>query len=504
MADPSTQGTTATGTHGRTLVFSRDMDPVDYLLLRGEHDPRGRSAMLSLALLDVVPDFERLRLTFERASRVVLRLRQRVVVPALPLGSPKWIVDPDFDLSYHLRRVRVPEPGTLRQVLDFAQPIHTAPFDMARPLWEAYLVEGITGAEAQAALVLKMNHAVTDGVGGIEMANQVYDAVRDVDRGPLPPLPVPEDVSSTDLVREAVRHAPLKVAGGAVSRVGRAAGLAARVARRPAPAARDVAKLLGSAQRVFGGPPAPPSPLMRRRGLGRHLDWLEFPLDRIRQAGKAAGGSVNDAYIAAICGGLRRYHEELGVPVDALPFAMPVNTRSDDDPAAGNRFAGAMIAAPVGEVDPARRIARVREEVLTAVGEPAMNALTAIAPLFARVPTPMMSALGSMVSNVDVQASNIPGFPEAPYLAGAKIVKTLPFGPLPGVAIMVVMVSEGGMCYVGVNYDTASVTQGDLFAQCLREGFEEVFALEAEAPKPRASRRRTPAAGARAAEVTTS
>src|SRR5438552_3347077 len=82
--------------HGRTLDFPRDMDPVDYLLMRGEHVPRGRSAMLSAALLDVVPDFERLGLAFERASRVVLRLRQRVVVPALPLGSPKWIVDPDF------------------------------------------------------------------------------------------------------------------------------------------------------------------------------------------------------------------------------------------------------------------------------------------------------------------------------------------------------------------------------------------------------------------------
>src|SRR5947209_4657213 len=186
MANPSTQDAKATGTHGRTLDFPRDMDPVDYLLMRGEHDPRGRSAMLSAALLDVVPDFDRLGLAFERASRVVLRLRQRVVVPALPLGSPKWIVDPDFDLSYHLRRIRLPEPGTIRQVLDFAQPLHTAPLDMARPLWEAYLVEGITEGDVRAALVLKMNHAVTDGVGGIEMANQIYDAERDVERGPLP------------------------------------------------------------------------------------------------------------------------------------------------------------------------------------------------------------------------------------------------------------------------------------------------------------------------------
>ncbi|MBV8951576.1 MAG: wax ester/triacylglycerol synthase family O-acyltransferase [Actinobacteria bacterium] len=492
MTDRADRAATATGAHERTLAFSREMDPVDYLMLRGEHEPRGRSGMLSVSLLDVVPDFERLRLAYDRASRVVLRMRQRVVVPALPLASPQWIVDPDFDLSYHFRRVRLPEPGTMRQLLDFAAPIHAAPFDLARPLWEAYLVEGLDEEGAQAALVLKMNHAITDGVGGMEMANQFYDSARDFERGPLPPVPVPEDVTPTDLVREAVRRAPVVLIGGAIARSRRGAALAGRALRRPAPAIRDLSKLLGSAQRVFGGPPTEPSPLLRRRGLGRHLDWLEFPLDRLRRAGKAAGGSVNDAYIAGICGGLRRYHEAYGLPIDALPLAMPVNTRNDDDPAGGNRFAGAMIAAPVGEANPARRVARVRELVLTAVDEPAMNALSVIAPVFARVPAPMLSALGSMVSNVDVQASNIPGFPEAPYIAGAKIVKTVPFGPLPGVAIMIVMVSEGGMCYVGVNYDTAAVTDGDLFARCLKEGFDEVFALESERA-PRASRRRTPA-----------
>jgi diacylglycerol O-acyltransferase / wax synthase len=491
VANATERGAKATGTQEQTLAFSRDMDPVDYLLFRGEQEPRSRSGMLSISLLDVVPDFERLRMTYERASRVVLRLRQRVVVPALPIGAPQWIVDPDFDLSFHVRRTRLPEPGTIRQLLDFAQPIHAAPFDAARPLWEAYLVEGLCEGGARAALVLKINHAITDGVGGIELAHQIYDAQRDADRGPLPPLPVPEDVSPTDLVRSALRNTPIALVGGAVNRARWGGAIASRAVRRPDRALRDVAKLLGSAQRVFGGPPAPPSPLLRRRSLGRRYDWLEVPLDRFRRAGKAAAGSLNDAYIAAVCGALRRYHEALGVSVEALPLAMPVNLRTDDDPAGGNRFAGARFAAPVGEPDPARRIARVREQVLTSVDEPAMTALSAVAPVFARLPGPMLNALASLASSTDVQASNIPGFPEAPYIAGARIVKTLPFGPVPGVAMMIVMVSEGGMCYVGVHYDTASVTDGDLFARCLREGFDEVLALATEPQRPRATRRRS-------------
>jgi hypothetical protein len=266
--------------------------------------------------------------------------------------------------------------------------------------------------------------------------------------------------------------------------------LSGRAVRRPSQAVSDVGKMLGSAQRVLGAPPAPPSPLLKRRGLGRRFESVEFPLARFRAAAKAAGGSVNDAYISAICGTMRLYHEALGVPVDAIPLAMPVNLRRDDDPAGGNHFAGARIAAPVGEPDPARRIQLIREKVLTAVAEPAINALSYAAPLLSRIPTPMLGALSSMTSTTDVQASNVPSFLEPPYIAGAKIIKSLPFGPLPGVPMMIILVTEGGNCFVGVHYDTASITDQALFAECLQAGFDEVLALDPErqnAPKNGAS-----------------
>jgi diacylglycerol O-acyltransferase / wax synthase len=462
------------------LTFARDMEPVEFMMFKGEQDPRARSGMLSVALLDVVPDFERFQAAFERASRVVLRLRQHVVVPALPIGAAQWVVDPDFDLDYHVRRVGLPAPGTIRHLLDFAQVILAAPFDVGRPLWEAHLVEGITEGDAPAALLLKLNHAVTDGVGGVELFRQIYDFERDNDRGPLPRLPVPEDVTGIQLAREALVRLPFGAAAGTGRRAVRALQLGGRAVRSPSQAVNDVGKMLGSAQRVLGAPPAPPSPLLKRRGLGRRFEWVEFPLARFRAAAKSAGGSVNDAYISAICGALRRYHEALGVPVDAVPLAMPVNLRSDDDPAGGNHFAGARIAAPVGEPDPARRIQLIREKVLTAVGEPAINALSYAAPLLSRIPTPMLGALSSLTSTTDVQASNVPSFLEPPYLAGAKITKTLPFGPLPGVPMMIILVTEGGNCFVGVHYDTASVTDQELFARCLQDGFDEVLALDPE------------------------
>jgi diacylglycerol O-acyltransferase len=153
----------------------------------------------------------------------------------------------------------------------------------------------------------------------------------------------------------------------------------------------------------------------------------------------------------------------------------------------------------VGEPDPAERIRRVRELVLTAVGEPAINAMSAVAPVMSRLPQAMLGVLSGLTSSTDVQASNVPGYADAPYIAGAKIVKSLPFGPLPGVPMMIILVTEAGMCYVGVHYDTAAVTHQDLFARCLQEGFDEVLALADAEPSlpPSAAKRQTTKARSR-------
>jgi diacylglycerol O-acyltransferase len=458
------------------------MSPVDYLMFRGELDPRMRSSTMGVETLDIVPDWQRLRETFDRASRVVLRLRQRVVAPALPVGSPEWVIDPDFDLDYHLRRVRVPEPGNLRQLLDMAQIFLAAPLDTARPLWEATLVEGVTADGGQAALLMKMSHSITDGLGMVELDRQLRDFERDPAPRPMPPLPVPEDLTSTDLLSRDLRRLPVSLVSGTGRLAIGGLRLTGRVVRSPAGTVSGVSRFVASLQRVVGGPPVEPSPLLRRRSLSRRLEALDIPLADLKKAARVAGCSLNDAYVAALCGALRLYHERLGVPVDAVPMAMPVSLRHADDPAGGNRWAGARLAAPVGELDPAVRMQRIREMVLSARAEPAIDALNAVAPVLARAPAELLTGLSSMGSSNDVQASNVPSHTEQTYIAGARVLRLCPFGPLPGAAMMVVMISLTGTCYIGVNYDTAAVTEPDLFARCLREGFDEVMALGRDTP----------------------
>jgi hypothetical protein len=136
-----------------------------------------------------------------------------------------------------------------------------------------------------------------------------------------------------------------------------------------------------SARRMLSPPPAPPSPLLRRRSLATRTHVLELPLTELRAAAKTVSASVNDAYLAALCGGLGRYHEVLGVPVDALPLALPVSLRSGADPASGNRFAGVTIAAPIGEPDPAERMKQIREQVIARRSEPALDVIGRLAPV---------------------------------------------------------------------------------------------------------------------------
>jgi diacylglycerol O-acyltransferase len=217
-----------------------------------------------------------------------------------------------------------------------------------------------------------------------------------------------------------------------------------------------------------------PSPLLARRSLHRRLDTIDVPLGELRTAAKAAGCSVNDAYIAALCAALRLYHDKLDVPIDALPLVMPVSVRRADDPVGGNRWAALRLAAPVSEPDPVARMRAIHELVRKGRSEPAITAFDAAAPILARAPIELLTLLAAKEVSSDIQASNVPGHSRPTYIAGARILRVCPFGPITGSAMMVVMFSLADTCFIGVHYDPASVTEQELFGWCLREGFREV------------------------------
>ncbi|VEG56822.1 Diacylglycerol O-acyltransferase [Mycolicibacterium aurum] len=475
-----------------------ELSPLDQILHRGEANPRTRSGIMTVELLDTTPDWDTFRARFENASRKVLRLRQKVVTPTLPTAAPRWVVDPDFNLDFHLRRVRVPEPGTFRQVMDLAEVAAQSPLDISRPLWTATLIEGVENG--QAALMVHLSHAVTDGVGGVEMFANLYDLERDPPPQPIAPLPIPSDLSPNDLMRSGLNRLPVTVAGGVRDALFGTAQAIGHVVRDPISRLGSVIDYAMSGVRVVGAV-ADPSPILRRRSLSSRSEAIDIVFGDLHRAAKSAGGSINDAYLAGLCGALRLYHEAKGVPIDTLPMAVPVNLRSDADPAGGNRFAGVNLAAPIGRTDPAVRIKDIRSQMTRKRDERALDMVGAIAPVVSLLPDTVLETMAGSIVNSDVQASNVPVYAGDTFIAGAKVLRQYGLGPLPGVAMMVVLISRSGYCTITARYDRASITDPDLFAQCLLAGFNEVLALGGDATASPATSTEDPAPLARSAQL---
>ena len=471
---PSDSSATPRGERMVALADS-SVEPFDYLLYRVDADPRTRSAALDIEILERAPDWHEVLKRFDRASRLLPRLRQRVSEPTLPGAAARWTTDLDFDLAYHVRRCALPAPGSLRQLLDFAVVEAESPLDPARPLWEATLVEGLPGGRA--ALLLKISHALADGSALLQMQDALFDSEPDA---PTPRfLPLPPSSRPTPL--EAVAREMRDVSGGAGRVVLQAltgcGDLVREWLRAPIECTIGWTRVVRSAGRLISTPTAP-SPLLRRRGLRSRVETAEVPLESLRAAADRAGGTINDALLAAVCAGLGRYHECLGLPVEGVPIAIPVSVRRPEDPPGGNRWSAARFRGATGPKDPVARIRELHEEALAARTHLPSAGLTLAARIAGRLPGALLTGVAApILSSTDVQVSNVRGPCVPRYLAGARVERMCPVGPLPGVAVMVVLVSYLGTGYLGVRYDLDAITHPELFEWCLHAGLAEVVAL---------------------------
>lgn len=450
----------------------REMNAFEALMWRAEEDPRLRSTICGLEELDTTPDWDRFLAAHDWGTRLVPRFRQRVVEPLGGIGAPAWVTDPDFDLHYHVRRVRLPEGAGWGELLALAEQIAMTPFDRARALWEAVLFEGLP--DGRAAYFLKLHHATSDGLGIVDLLSNLHSRTRESNPDKPQPLPpMPEHRSGAQELARQLTGLPSTVARGAAS--------ALRAVARPDETARSAAQLADSLRRVLGESRAEGSPLLRGRSLSWRFSAFDVEFAELRAASKAVGSSLNDAFLAALLGAFGRYHDELGQPIERMPIAVPISVRAAGDTTGGNRLVAAWLAAPVSIEDPAERMLAIGQQMRAARAEPAIEAIGAVAPLLSWLPGPLVSQLGGSLTKAnDLQASNVRGIREDVYIAGAKIERAYPFGPLPGCATMITLVSHGSTCCIGANVDPAAVTDTARFNRKLCEGFDEVLALGGE------------------------
>jgi diacylglycerol O-acyltransferase len=213
---------------------------------------------------------------------------------------------------------------------------------------------------------------------------------------------------------------------------------------------------------------------MRERAMTRHIAMMEVSLDALKRAAKTVDGTVNDAYLAAVTGGLRRYHERHGVAVESLRVVMPINLRAEGDTGWGNKITLQRLTVPVGEPDAATRMRLLRRVTEAARREPSLPVTDAIAGALNMLPA---GYVGGVLKHIDFLASNVPGTPVPIYLAGSKITGFFAFGPTIGASLNVTLVSYGGSCDIGINIDTAAVPDPEVLLECLQEGIAEVAAI---------------------------
>jgi WS/DGAT/MGAT family acyltransferase len=436
------------------------LSAADSLLWRIESDPVLRSPILVVGLLDRSPTADGVAAMVDRATTVLPRLRQRIVPPPLGVGRPRW-QEVDAPLAHHLRHVKAPG-GDLDAVLAVAAPDAAAAFDPARSPWSLTVVDGLDGDRA--AIVLRFHHALTDGVGGIQVADLLFDRSRRPARATVTTAPDNGD-------------APGGGAGAVLAAGAAAARQVARATTHPLPTAAAAARFGASTARLLA--PAPPgSPELADRSLDRWLATSERPLSALRRAGATVEGTVNDVLLAAVGGGLARYHRAQGRPVPAVRVTMPISTRRPGDPTGGNRFVPARFTLPVDDPDPATRMRIAGAIARRWRTESAVGAADVLAAGLNLLPRPVVSRLfGGMLRSIDVDVTNVPGLDRAAFVGGARIGRLWAFAPPTGAALSVTLVSHERTCCLGLACDQRAVADPELLATCLDEGLDEVLHL---------------------------
>ena len=453
--------------------FMRNSDAFTWAM---ESDPRLRSTVVTVVVLDRSPDWEGVRNRFDLISRKVPMLRQRVV-PSPPPAPPRWEDAPDFDLDFHMRRVTATAPGTFDAVLEMARVAAMEDFDRARPLWEATLIDGLENDGA--AMVLKFHHALTDGVGGIQIGMILFDLSEVPEKhGPvaeLPEVPPPTWLSG---YRDTARYDARLVGNALMGTLKSAPKLISNGIRRPVPTVSSAAEMAASVYRTVRPVNRTGSPLMKKRSLVRRLGVLEVPFPELRAAAHRSGGALNDAFVAGVAGGLRRYHEKRGVEVGDLHLTMPMSLREEGDEMGGNRITVMRFDVPAGVADPAQRIREIHERTSRVRHEKSLPYTQWIAGALNMMPR---WYIGSILRHVDFLCSDVPGIPVPVFLGGARVLTQYAFGPTIGAAVNVTLLTYVDTCALGIDVDTGAIPDYDVFSESLAAGFDEVLAL-ASAP----------------------
>ena len=397
----------------------------------------------------------------DRIGSLPPRFRKVLVRPSPILGRPYWVDAPSIDVSAHVRVVELPAGAGERELLATCEQLRRRRFETDRPRWVLWVVAGL--ADQRVALYLDVHHCLVDGVAGVA----AFAAFVDLDvplASPARPVARAHPPTVLDLLVDVVR-------GWLTASAGVLASL-----RHPRSLWAGVAADVRAWRRV-AAEKAPVTSLNRPIGPGRRHAVVRSRLDLFRDAGRAAGATVNDVLLSVLSNGFRELLLARGEPVDGrvLRAAVPVSLHLGGSGAAeGNSDAGMLLALPVGEDDPLARLRQVAEDSAARKRSGIVPGATSgmfSSPVLQRVL--MRLTPHQRMSNTYV--ANVPG-PQVPLsIAGAPIREMFPIVPILGnLTIGVGALSYDGQFTITVVADDGASADLDVFVEGVRRAIDEL------------------------------
>jgi len=497
-------------------AFMKQLTGVDLSFLLME-TPNSYGHVNGLSIYDrPSADFEPFAAVRERLGIMVGHLeplRRKVVEVPFELDRPYWVEDKDFDLDFHVRHIGLAPPGAADQLAEQVARIVGRKMDRSRPLWEAYVIEGL--ADGRWALLQKTHHATIDGASGVIMLRMFTDLARDsVWSYKEQPWQGEEPPSQAEMLQRATRNLMLnpirgmRLGLGMVRDAASAAGVTglSDVAER----ARDgVAVLAKRATNTSDTPstvsipvtPAPPTPWNKAISPHRRFAMRSASLSNLKALKGATGGTLNDVVMAICTGALRTYLlEHDALPESPLRAMVPVSIRTGEeaDPWT-NRVSGIVADLPTNCADPIERVKLCREAMDVAKrqfdlvpAEALAEATDYTSPVVAASAIRLVSRLkvaDRVNSPINVVISNVPGPREELYFAGAKLDAYIPVSTISdGVGLNITVHSYKDRLDFGLISDRYLIPDlwhlVDLHIDEIEKLFEATGAGWVDAPQP--------------------
>ena len=422
-------------------------------------------------------DFESfVKLVDSRIHQIPL-YQQKIVQAPLSLGQPTWMFDPDFYIENHVFKLTLDPPGTDEELREMAGALISSMLDRSKPLWEIYLLEGLSGDRT--AIFFKTHHCMVDGLSAVEIFSILLDIVPETKPIPEKPLYDPPKLPTTpQLVIDAFRRDipnKLNLLGKLTQEVSYFSSVLTDKEKRRS-------TLVGIANLINDNL----SPIKKLAINGTNsgiqaIAWSEFPLDEVKAIrATVKGASVNDVMLSVLGNAVGMYLRQHGTTKgqDVFRVIVPVNMREEQEKGKyGNRISVLPIELPMYESDPIARLQKVMEYTRVMKQSSLSHGLDMILTLPSLAPSPTQPLIWHVAPSAFAfiahsWCTNVAGPPLPVYLLGHKMLHTCGYFPLnPGNGLATVILSYNGAITMNLITDTAIVTD----VKELRRYVEETY-----------------------------